>query len=134
MLADLPDNPLKANDGASLTDTAESFGWCAHAVLCYKQGWFEEALAICDQWERYREKRGYGEQSYWAIRAACYLALGKEDKSREPICRILARSEVRGIWARNLPALQKAIERGDTEYRYAPGNYPPPFSLIVAYQ
>ena len=110
--------------------SGDSIAWMA-AVLCYKQGWYEEALAVCDQWER---GSGLGQKNYCAIQAACYLALGKGEKAREPLRRIRERAQRQNVWAKNLEDLKKAIERNDQEYRYHPGDYPPPFSVLVEYK
>jgi hypothetical protein len=121
----------EADSGEILGYSGEGFAWDA-AVLCYKQGWLEEALAVCDRLEEFRRKRGYGDKSFWAIRAACYLAQGKDRQARHAVDLILAETKSTNPWAKNLEQLDEAVQRKDLDYHYDPRD--PEFSVLVEYE
>jgi tetratricopeptide (TPR) repeat protein len=121
------------DSGEILGRSGEGFARDA-AVLCYKQGWLEEALTVCDQWEQFRRKQGYGNMSYWAIRAACYLAQGKDEQARQAVDRILAEMKETNVGVKHLEELDEAIKRKNHDYHYDPGGYPPTSLVLIEYE
>jgi tetratricopeptide (TPR) repeat protein len=140
-LARAAEVPLADLAGKGSSDDGEVLGystgygiaWRA-ATLCCHQRWFEEGLAIADQWECCEKKNPYGFHQYRAFQAASYLTLGNVDKAREPLRQVMEESKTRNIGLKNLDELEKAIERKDYAYRYDPGDNPPPFSVLVDYK
>ena len=110
----------ETDSGEILGYSGEGFAWTA-AVLCYKQGWLEEALTVCDKWEGFCKKQGYGDMSYCAIRAACYLVQGKDEEAHRTVDLILKEAKHTNPWADHLEDLDKAIKRKDRKYRYDVG-------------
>lgn len=108
------------------------FAWEA-AALCYNNSWFAESLAICAAWERLRMQRGYGDQSYWSLRAACYLAQNKLPEARVAIDKMLVIAKQRSVWAANVNELKAAIQKHDSRYRYDPG-VSDTFSVFIDYE
>jgi len=47
---------------------------------------------------------------------------------------MVEQSKKEGVWAKHLDRLQKAIDEKHYDYRYEPGDYPPPFSVLVEYE
>jgi Tetratricopeptide repeat len=130
--------PLADVSGKGSSDDGEVLGYSTGAGiawraagLCYRRGWFDEALAVADQWEQCEKKVWAGYQ-YGAFQAACYLALGQEEKAREPLHRIMEERKTHNVGLENLDALEKAIERKDHDYRFDPGDNP--FSILVEYE
>ncbi len=90
------------------------------ALFAYQSGQPELALSICDNWERCVRAKGWGEESYHAIRAAAYLALGRQSDAAREAAKAVAANRQSKTWADNLPALERAIQAGDRSFVYGP--------------
>jgi hypothetical protein len=113
--------------------SGELLAWQA-AVLCYRQAWFEECLAVCDQWQAFEKEKGYlVDHSYWALRAACYLARREYEKANDAIQSMMKIYRRKGVWADHLTELEDSINRKDSQYKYDPGNCFTHFSILIEY-
>ncbi len=119
--------------GESLGTAVEAFAWWG-AMMAYKGRHYDTALAVCDAWESHRKEKGYGDESFYAIKAACFLALGElacastQLKLAEEACRMS------NPWAGELDGLSDAIQRGDKHFSFSPSGYPGEFSPILPYE
>jgi tetratricopeptide (TPR) repeat protein len=95
------------------------------ALFAYRSGRHDLALAICDKWEQYVQARGYGEESYHALRAASFLATGRQPEAKLEIARAVLMYREHRTWADNLPALDSAIQSGDRSFVYDPNERGP---------
>jgi tetratricopeptide (TPR) repeat protein len=91
------------------------------ALFAFRKGRPDLALSICDKWEQYVQAQGYGERSYYAIRAASYLATGRQPEAVQEVARAVQENREHKTWADNLPALERAIQAGDRSFVDEPG-------------
>ena len=95
------------------------------ALFAYRNGQHDLALSICDKWEQYVQGQGYGDQSYHALRAASYLARGRQPEAVREVARAIQANGDERSPANDLGALERAIQAGDRNYVYEPGQIPP---------
>ncbi len=93
------------------------------ALFTYRNGCRDLTHTICDNWERYVHAQGYGEKSYHAIRAASFLATGRQQEADQEVTRAVQENRKSKTWADNLPALERAIQAGDRNFVYEPNEY-----------
>jgi hypothetical protein len=104
------------------------------AVMAYRAKRYDVATAICDRWERYRiEKSPSADASFFAIRAACYLALGHFDQADEQIAEANRVRRSNRQLAKNVDQLSTAIERRDSSFVYDPGEGAA-FTVLIEYE
>lgn len=78
-------------------------------------------MRLCQAWER-AFGHSYGEQSWWAFRAATELELGDFAAAAADAKRAIAANQRQAMWADNLPELLAAAERHDAGFLYQPGS------------
>ena len=95
------------------------------ALFAYRSGRHDLVLAICDKWEQYVHAQGYGEESFHALRAASLLATGRQPEAALEVARAIQANGDERSPANDLGALECAIQAGDRNYVYEPGQIPP---------
>jgi hypothetical protein len=101
------------------------------ALFTYRNGRHDLILAICDKWERFVQAQGYGDASYHAMRAATYLATGRQPEAAQEVDRAVRANEKSRTWADNLPTLERAIQAGDRNFVYEPDESPLDYRIFL---
>lgn len=96
------------------------------ANFAYAQKEYALAVEIATVWSSPQGVHSNPGEEYLVFRAAALLALGKLDEARTDMRTLYSQLKGRtNIWAKNLDALERAVEAGDSAFIYNPGNGAP---------
>lgn len=122
------------SDVEGYTWVLSSVAWRAVA-LAYQLKRYDIALSLCDCWEAHYEARNHSvDSSFFAFRAACYLAYAQYTKALEQLVLERTRTNLVKNWARNLDQLEQAIREQNRAFVYDPGEVMEPFPVWLKYE
>jgi tetratricopeptide (TPR) repeat protein len=127
-------------------DTFEHFGslsggaaaWYA-ALLAYREQHLDVCLSICDRYDRYvkDDHETPRPEAFNLMRAACYLNQGKLANAKTAVEAAVPEVNHGSRYDKEVARMRKAIEAGDTKYRYDPRDDedgPDTWKLLVEYE